>query len=143
CAQRGRPAPPARSVARGGPSAGIGRVVARHGLIACSVISSMPYENTTHGGVRWRIGRSRRGLGGRKDQVKQEIPGSLLLDPGVLADPYPLYARLRQDAPVWEVTGTDVFIVSTFELLVEASGRVEDFSSAMKCLLYRDEAGMP
>jgi cytochrome P450 len=75
--------------------------------------------------------------------VNQEIAGSLLLDPAVLADPYPLYARLRQDAPVWEVAGTEVFIVSTFDLLVEASGRVEDFSSAMKCLLYRDEAGMP
>jgi cytochrome P450 len=75
--------------------------------------------------------------------MNQEIPGSLLLDPGVLADPYPFYARLRHEAPVWEVNGTEVFIVSTFELLVEASGRVEDFSSAMKCLLYRDETGMP
>ena len=75
--------------------------------------------------------------------MNQEIPGSLLLDPQVLADPYPLYRRLREDAPVWEIAGTEVFIVSTFELLVEASGRVEDFSSAMKCLLYRDETGLP
>ena len=75
--------------------------------------------------------------------MNQEIPGSLLLDPGVLADPYPLYTRLREEAPVWEIAGTEVFVVSTFELLVEASGRVEDFSSAMKCLLYRDETGLP
>lgn len=75
--------------------------------------------------------------------MDQEIPGTLLLDPEVLGDPYPLYRRLREHAPVWEVGGTEVFIVSTFELLVEASARVEDFSSAMKCLLYRDDAGLP
>ena len=122
---------------------GVGGMVARHGLLACSVISSMPYDNTTHIGIGERIARSRRGSGGRKDQVNQEIPGSLLLDPGVLADPYPLYARLREEAPVWQVAGTEVFVVSTFDLLVEASGRVEDFSSAMQCLLYRDETGVP
>lgn len=75
--------------------------------------------------------------------MDQEIPGILLLDPEVLRDPYPLYRRLREHAPVWEVAGTEVFIVSTFELLVEASGRVADFSSNMKSLLYRDEAGLP
>ena len=83
------------------------------------------------------------GLGGRKDQVDQEIPGTLLLDPEVLREPYPFYRRLRQHAPVWDIVGTDVFIVSTFELLVEASARVADFSSNMKCLLYRDDAGLP
>jgi cytochrome P450 len=36
-----------------------------------------------------------------------------------------------------------VFTVSTFELLAEAAGRVEDFSSNMKCLLYCDDAGLP
>jgi cytochrome P450 len=75
--------------------------------------------------------------------VDQEIRGTLLLDPEVLRDPYPLYRRLREHAPVWQVAGTEVFIVSTFELLVEASARVADFSSAMKCLLYRDETGLP
>ncbi len=75
--------------------------------------------------------------------MDQEIPGTLLLDPEVLRDPYPLYRRLREHAPVWQVAGTEVFIVSTFELLVEASARVADFSSAMKCLLYRDETGLP
>ncbi len=79
----------------------------------------------------------------RKDQVDQQIPGTLLLDPEVLGDPYPLYKRLREHAPVWEIAGTGVFTVNTFELLVEASGRVGDFSSAMKCLIYRDEAGLP
>jgi cytochrome P450 family 144 len=82
-------------------------------------------------------------LAQRKDQVDQQIPGTLLLDPEALGDPYPLYKRLREHAPVWEIAGTGVFTVNTFELLVEASGRVGDFSSAMKCLIYRDEAGLP
>jgi cytochrome P450 len=75
--------------------------------------------------------------------VDPEIPGTLLLDQQVLSDPYPLYRRLREDAPVWAVPGAEVFIVSTFELLAEASARVEDFSSALTCLLYRDDAGLP
>jgi len=75
--------------------------------------------------------------------MTQELPGALLLDPKVLDDPYPFYRELREKAPVWEIPGTEVFTVSTFELLAEAAGRVEDFSSNMKCLLYRDEAGLP
>jgi cytochrome P450 len=75
--------------------------------------------------------------------MTQEIPATLLLDPKVIEDPYPFYNRLHEQAPVWEVPGTGVFTVSTFELLAEAVGRVEDFSSAMKCLLYRNDAGLP
>jgi len=75
--------------------------------------------------------------------VAKEIPGTLLLDPEVLDDPYPFYSRLRDEAPVWGVPGSEVFTVSTFELISEAAGRVEDFSSNMKCLLYRDDAGLP
>jgi cytochrome P450 len=77
------------------------------------------------------------------DQVDPEIPGTLLLDQRILSDPYPLYRRLREHAPVWAVPGAEVFIVSTFELLAEASARVEDFSSALTSLLYRDDAGLP
>ncbi len=75
--------------------------------------------------------------------MAKEIPGTLLLDSEVLDDPYPFYRRLRDEAPVWGVPGSEVFTVSTFELISEAAGRVEDFSSNMKCLLYRDDAGLP
>jgi cytochrome P450 family 144 len=75
--------------------------------------------------------------------MEQEIPGELLLDPRVLDDPYPFYRRLRDEAPVWGVPGTEVFTVSSFELVAEAAGRVEDFSSNMKYLIYRDDAGLP
>ena len=75
--------------------------------------------------------------------MEQEIPGELLLDPRVLDDPYPFYRRLRDEAPVWGVPGTEVFTVSSFESVAEAAGRVEDFSSNMKYLIYRDDAGLP
>jgi len=38
---------------------------------------------------------------------------------------------------------TGVFIVSTFDLVAESAARVDDFSSNMRCLLYRDENGLP
>jgi cytochrome P450 len=72
-----------------------------------------------------------------------EISGTLLLDPKVIEDPYPFYRQLHERAPVWQVHGTDVFAVSSFALVAEAAARVEDFSSNMLCLLYRDEGGLP
>jgi cytochrome P450 len=71
------------------------------------------------------------------------LDGTLLLDPHVIDDPYPFYRALRTDAPVWRVPGRDVYVVSTFALVAEASSRVEDFSSNMRALLYRDDEGLP
>jgi cytochrome P450 len=71
------------------------------------------------------------------------ISPTLLLDPTVIDDPYPFYRRLHAEAPVWEVPESGVFTVSTYELLAEATGRVDDFSSNIGCLLYRDDAGLP
>jgi cytochrome P450 family 144 len=75
--------------------------------------------------------------------MSKAISGTHLLDPAVIAEPYRFYDQLRADAPVWQVPGTGIFTVASFELLAEAAGRVEDFSSNINCLLYRDEGGMP
>lgn len=75
--------------------------------------------------------------------MQLDLPGTLLLDRDVINDPYPFYAQLRNHAPVWRVPGTEVFVVSTFARLNEAAARVEDFSSNMRCLLYRDDEGLP
>ena len=75
--------------------------------------------------------------------MKQGIPATELLDPSIVDDPHPFYRRLQAEAPVWEVGGTGVFTVSSFELVAEATGRVDDFSSNLRCLLYRDDAGLP
>jgi cytochrome P450 len=71
------------------------------------------------------------------------IAGTHLLEPSVIDEPYGFYEELRSDAPVWEVPGTGIFTVATFQLLAEAAGRVDDFSSNLNCLLYRDDQGMP
>jgi cytochrome P450 len=75
--------------------------------------------------------------------VSTNIPGTMLLDPEVIDDPYPFYRRLHAEAPVWKVPGADVCIVSSFALVVEAAGRVDDFSSSMHYLLYRGVNGLP
>ncbi|WP_299690747.1 cytochrome P450 [Hydrocarboniphaga sp.] len=67
----------------------------------------------------------------------------MLLDRAVLENPYPFYLQLQTQAPVWRVPGTEVFVVTSYALLEEAAARVEDFSSNMRCLLYRDEDGLP
>lgn len=71
------------------------------------------------------------------------VPGTWLLDDAMVDGPYPLYRRLLTDAPVWRAGDSDVFVVSSFDLLSEASRRVEDFSSNLKYLLYRDNRGLP
>ena len=75
--------------------------------------------------------------------MTEAFAGTLLLDPPVIDNPYPFYRRLREEAPVWRVPGTDIFVVTSFDLLVEATARVQDFSSHMNFLLYRDDRGLP
>ena len=71
------------------------------------------------------------------------LDGTLLLDPQVIDDPYPFYRLLRETAPVWRVAERDIFIVSSFGCVAEATSRVDDFSSNMRALLYRDDEGLP
>jgi cytochrome P450 len=72
-----------------------------------------------------------------------DLPGTLLLDPEVIDDPYGFYRQLREYAPVWEAPGTGLYAVSTFDLVAEATSRVEDFSSNVTHVFYRDDAGLP
>jgi cytochrome P450 family 144 len=72
-----------------------------------------------------------------------ELTASTLLHPDVLDEPYAFYRTLRNEAPVWAVPGTDVITVATFDLISEAVGRPEDFSSNILSLLYRDDDGLP
>src|ERR1035441_2111257 len=79
----------------------------------------------------------------RRDPMTMALPGTHLLAPPSIDDPSPSSRRLHAGAPVWHVPGTDVFTVSTYPLLAEAASRVEDFSSHIRFLLYRDEEGLP
>jgi len=47
----------------------------------------------------------------------------------VLLDPYEFYRELRSDAPVYQVPGTNVYIVSRYEDVMAASQKPEIFSS--------------
>jgi cytochrome P450 family 144 len=56
-------------------------------------------------------------------------------------DPYPFYDWLRQIAPVWRVPGTDAFLVTSWVLVTEAAGRVEDFSNHFRHTLFSQDDG--
>jgi cytochrome P450 len=73
----------------------------------------------------------------------QNIPGKLLLAAEVLEDPYPFYARLRQEAPFWRVPGTRVFVASSYAVIDEITARTDDFSNVVRSLLYRGDDGVP
>lgn len=73
----------------------------------------------------------------------EQLAPTLLLDRSVVDDPYPFYRRLVAEAPVWRVPGTDIVIVSSFAAVSEVVGRVEDFSSNIRFILYRGEHGTP
>ena len=59
----------------------------------------------------------------------------------LIDDPYPFYARLRRDAPVWQVPGTEVYFVATWDLVAEATSRVDAFSNHFRHTLYRGDDG--
>lgn len=75
--------------------------------------------------------------------VTPDLSPHLLLDPAVVADPYPFYAALREQAPVWQVPGTEIFTVASFDALTEALSRTDVISSNIEALLYRDDDGRP
>jgi cytochrome P450 len=71
------------------------------------------------------------------------LPGTRLLDREELDDPYPFYRDLHRYAPVWHVPRSEVYLVSSYTLLAEATARVADFSSNLNHVLYRDDEGLP
>jgi cytochrome P450 len=68
---------------------------------------------------------------------------SMLLDAAVLDDPNPFYRQLAEEAPVWRVGASDVFTVGSYAAVIEGCRRVEDFSSKLVYLLYREADGSP
>ncbi|MEV6361243.1 cytochrome P450 [Nocardia asteroides] len=66
-----------------------------------------------------------------------------LFDPGVLDDPYPLYRRLRADAPVYRVPGTDFFLVASWAGVAEATARTAEFSSHLTGVLVAQPGAQP
>lgn len=67
--------------------------------------------------------------------------GDRLAGADLVEDPYPFYARLRREAPVWRAPGTEAFLVSTWGLVAEAVGRVEDFSNKFRRAFFTEDDG--
>ncbi len=69
-------------------------------------------------------------------------PGELF-DPGTIADPQKLYARLRAEAPLSRVGESGVHLVATWDLIEEALAREADFSANLTGVLMRSPSGEP
>ena len=64
-----------------------------------------------------------------------------LFDRDLLDNPYPLYDRLRAESPVHRVAGTDFYLASPWDLVVQAAARTKEFSSNLTAALMRDSGG--
>jgi cytochrome P450 len=56
-------------------------------------------------------------------------------------DPYPLFTRLRRDAPVCQAPGEPAYLVSTWDLVAEATARVQEFSNHFRYTLFTRDDG--
>jgi cytochrome P450 family 144 len=56
-------------------------------------------------------------------------------------DPYPFFAWLRREAPVWQLPGENAYLLSTWAAVAEATSRPEDFSNHFRYLLLRNPDG--
>src|ERR1700759_2021307 len=58
-----------------------------------------------------------------------------------LQDPYPLYDRMRAEAPVHRVGDSEFYAVCGWEAVLEAVDRVDDFSSNLTATMVYNEDG--
>ena len=57
-----------------------------------------------------------------------------------LQDPYPLYDRMRAEAPVHRIGDSVFYVVCGWDAVLEAVERVEDFSSNLTAtMVYHDD----
>ena len=75
--------------------------------------------------------------------MRDDLAARLLLESAVVEEPYAFYRRLVEEAPVWRIPDTEIVIASSFAAVIEATNRVDDFSSNLCGLLYRSDEGTP
>ncbi len=66
-----------------------------------------------------------------------------LFEPSTIANPQPLYARLRSDTPLSRIAESGVHLVATWDLIEEALARESDFSANLTGVLVRSSSGDP
>lgn len=64
-----------------------------------------------------------------------------LFEPACLQDPYPLYDRLRAQAPVSQVGDAPFYVVTSFDTVVEATARSAEFSSNLTATMWSQPDG--
>jgi cytochrome P450 len=64
-----------------------------------------------------------------------------LLDPGLIEDPYPLFRALQQQSPVWEVPGTEVYLVTSWQLITQVLKNQRDYSANLTGILVTSRDG--
>ena len=76
------------------------------------------------------------------DAMQPEIPFQLL-DPEVIENPYPFYAALLEQAPVYQVPGTQVYLVSSWKLIHQVLKNQRDYSANLTGILITGDDGQP
>lgn len=64
-----------------------------------------------------------------RDMAKCPLHEINAFDPAILQDPYPYFARLRSEAPVYRDPNTGIVSVSTFELITKVNTQPKIFSN--------------
>ncbi|BDB39762.1 MULTISPECIES: cytochrome P450 [Mycobacterium] len=67
-------------------------------------------------------------------------PGAFF-GPAALQNPYPLYERMRAEAPVHQIGDSAFYAVCGWEALIDAVNRVEDFSSNLSATMVFQKDG--
>lgn len=63
--------------------------------------------------------------------------------PETIENPFPFWAWLRKEAPVWQVPEAGYFTISRYADVVAVSRDAETFSSELLAVVQRDESGRP
>lgn len=66
-----------------------------------------------------------------------------ILDPAVIEDPYPFYKALLEEAPVYRVPGTPVYLVSSWDLIHQVLRNQRDYSANLTGILMTSDEGKP
>jgi cytochrome P450 len=66
-----------------------------------------------------------------------------ILDPELIQNPYVFYRALIEQAPVYQIPGTDVFLVSSRTLIEEVLHNHRDYSANLTGILVTGEDGKP
>lgn len=66
-----------------------------------------------------------------------------ILNPEVIEDPYPFYKALIEEAPVYRVPGTPVYLVSSWDLIHQVLRNQNDYSANLTGILMTSQEGKP